>query len=368
MRQARRFRRPSSAAEIAMRLFPAVLAIAAALCAGCQADAKDLPLPSFGIDLSHPDNPYLVTPVEGHVVLLDGRQVALPYGSSSGTWGQSGKGAGEDRGIPVGAQIVYYARYDDTFYRLDAAFPRALMETLAYRAYPNNESDSSEQPLQPYIDVRQVRDYARQFNRFGMSYYPMRGLVFGFAPEGLVAVWVRYGAQQVQVGTFRAQPVEDDARYADALFSTISVTRAQMRAQVMPDASARPWLDYQQRYDWAPVFEPPSSDAELYQVITEYFNGEREIMLRPWVGQGIAQSRAVPREMTLYWRSPSGNTLETAVRFDWAALNRLFAAQPGARALRFVDDGHGGLDVRLGDVAVPTLHLDSARSGFTFKP
>jgi len=80
----------------------------------CQ-DMKQKNLPEFQVEISHPENKYLITPVEDSILTLENTGASLPYGSSSGSWGQSGKIFTERTGTPVGADIIYFSRYENVF-------------------------------------------------------------------------------------------------------------------------------------------------------------------------------------------------------------------------------------------------------------
>lgn len=72
-------------------------------------------LPEFQVEISHPYNKLDVTPIQDKIFTLEGNGAGLPYGSSSGEWGYSGKGWTEQHGTPIGADIIYFSRYEDTF-------------------------------------------------------------------------------------------------------------------------------------------------------------------------------------------------------------------------------------------------------------
>ncbi|HCR76489.1 MAG TPA: hypothetical protein DIW37_08825, partial [Chryseobacterium sp.] len=59
---------------------------------------KEEQLPEFNVEISSPNNNMIVTPVEDKIITLEGIPASLPYGSSSGTWGNSGKGWTEQQG------------------------------------------------------------------------------------------------------------------------------------------------------------------------------------------------------------------------------------------------------------------------------
>lgn len=53
----------------------------------CQKMKNEKPMPSYNVQISHPGNNYLITPVEDNIITLEGMPAHLPYGSSSGSWG-----------------------------------------------------------------------------------------------------------------------------------------------------------------------------------------------------------------------------------------------------------------------------------------
>ncbi|MFY7814451.1 MAG: DUF2931 family protein [Chryseobacterium taeanense] len=292
----------------------------------CQEMKKnDTPMPTYEVQISHPWNNYMITPVEDRIITLEGVPAGLPYGSSSGIWGDSGKGFTEQSGTPVGADIVYFSRYEDTFYHLKADFPKDKVLNMVQRAYANNESDSSEEPLKEFISIKDEPDYYEKYNKFGMSYYKFGTLVFGFAPKGMVVVWFRYGYVSVQLGEFQAEVVKDDTKYADKLFSKISQTREEIKQRMfMPDASPEEWKNYQKRYSWAPYISSENKAFRLFRTQAEYYNGEREIMLRPWGIKPPLKERAVPKEISFFWETEKGQSFEGRAFFNWKKVNEQF--------------------------------------------
>ena len=149
----------------------------------CQ---KKKPMPMYYVEICHPSNEYQVTPIHDSIITLEGRRASLPYGSTSGRWGDSGAMFTEQYGTPIGADIVYYARYEDKFYHLKAEFPVEKMKDLVSRAYAISYVRSHKEPLKPYI----VTDKRMVFSAYENPYSSMTHLVFGFAPKGMVVVWI----------------------------------------------------------------------------------------------------------------------------------------------------------------------------------
>ena len=104
-------------------------------------------MPMYYVEICHPSNEYQVTPIRDSIITLEGRRASLPYGSTSGRWGDSGKMFTEQYGTPIGADIVYYATYEDKFYHLKAEFPVEKMKDLVSRAYAISYVGSHKEPL-----------------------------------------------------------------------------------------------------------------------------------------------------------------------------------------------------------------------------
>ncbi len=79
----------------------------------CQKMDENL---EFHVEISQPGNKYEITPIFDKIKTLEGTPAGLPYGSSSGRWGDSGSSWTEQHGTPIGADITYYSRYEDSYY------------------------------------------------------------------------------------------------------------------------------------------------------------------------------------------------------------------------------------------------------------
>ncbi len=206
----------------------------------CQ-EKKRTYMPVYNIEISHPDNKYTIDPVVDKIITLEDTNASLPYGNSSGSWGMSGKMFTERVGTPIGADIVYFSNYEDTFYHLKADFPIERVTELTRRAYANSDDESCYKGKE-YVDV--LEEEAKCNN-----YRKMSDLVFGFAPKGVVVVWLRFGIQQIEIGQYQAEVVINDKEYEEKLFKTWSMNRKEVKAsQFIADASPDLWLSYRQKY------------------------------------------------------------------------------------------------------------------------
>ena len=101
---------------------------------------------------------------------------------------------------------MYYANYEDTFYHLDVDFPVEKMKEMVRRAYAMNYVSVPPSSLQEYI----VTNKNLSFDSYNNPYDGFSDLVFGFAPKGMVVVWLWYGITAVEVGRYQAQIIKDD--------------------------------------------------------------------------------------------------------------------------------------------------------------
>jgi hypothetical protein len=297
----------------------------------CQKMEKESIVPSYNVQISHTDNKHLITPIEDSLITVEGTSAHLPYGSSSGTWGISGKGFTEQTGTPVGADIKYYAESENAFYHLEANFPKYKIKELAQRAYAVDESESSDEPMKEFINIHNEPDYGKKYNAYSKSYYKMSDLIFGFAPKGMVVVWIGFGPTQIEVGQYQAEKITNEAeikrlkekyqkiyRVDAALFEELA------KEYYLPDESPEKWINYRKKYNWAPNISSDNKKFKLFSINTDYYNGERDILLRPFVGNPSVKERAIPKEIDFFWETGKNDAFEGRIFLNWEKANEAF--------------------------------------------
>ena len=91
----------------------------------CQKIEKRKSLvPSYNVQISHPGNNYLITPVEDNIITLEEYLPHLLLWKFFRKLGNSGKGFTEQQGTPIGVNIVYFSRYEDAFITFKVDFPK----------------------------------------------------------------------------------------------------------------------------------------------------------------------------------------------------------------------------------------------------
>lgn len=333
----------------------------------CQEMKKESTIPSYNVQISHTDNKHIVTPIEDSLITLEGISARLPYGSSSGMWGISGKGFTEQRGTPLGADIKYYAESESAFYHLKANFPVDKVKELIQRAYSADESESSDEPMKEFINILAEPDYNQKYNFYSKSYHKMSDLIFGFAPKGMVVVWFGFGPTQIELGQYQAEKINDEYeikrlkekyqkiyRVAPFLFEEIA------KECYLPNESPDKWIKYRRnRYHWLPKIDSQNNKFKLFLINIDYYNGEREILLRPSVENPLIKERAIPREMSFFWGTDKNEVFEGRVFFDWKKANETFKQVRGNKKLNiYIDIDNDSLNILLND---KLIEVDSIR-------
>ena len=313
-------------------------------------------MPMYYVEICHPSNEYQVTPIRDSIITLEGRRASLPYGSTSGRWGDSGAMFTEQYGTPIGADIVYYATYEDKFYHLKAEFSVEKMKDLVSRAYAISYVRSHKEPLKPYI----VTDERMVFSAYENPYSSMTHLVFGFAPKGMVVVWIGYsGGARIEIGRFQAEEVEDDEKYEEERFEYWNMSREKMRnKRYLPNASPEEWENYRNKYEWRPVFSSDNDTFFMLKSSTRYYNGEREYLLQPYILKAEYIKRAIPKEIQFFWRV-GGAQYEGRVFFKWEKMNKIFKEKGKTKNdIRFHINKDNKMEVFLND---EPLEVESIR-------
>jgi len=307
----------------------------------CQDMKKEKITPSYNVQLSHSDNKHSVGPVEDSIITLEGISAHLPYGHSSGSWGMSGKGFTDQGGTPIGADVIYYADAENAFYHLKASFPKEKVEDWVQRAYAIDESKSSV-PMKQFINRRDEPDFHQKYNEYQIAYKRFSDLIFGFAPKGMVVVWFGYGPTQIELGEYQAERITNEAdikkykeKYQRIYHVDPELFEELAKEYYLPDESPEKWKQYRARYNWYPKVTSANKGFKLFRIDTDYYNGERETMLRPWVENPAATERSVPKEIDFYWETGKGEAFEGRAFFNWETANEAFKKSGAQQQLEF---------------------------------
>lgn len=146
-------------------------------------------------------------------------------------------------------------------------------------------------------------------------------IVVGFAPGGVVALWVNGSHRRVQVGCWVADKLPAD----DELFASRGGQKKWVRqllsrhSDYIPDyirnqdVSERQWVDYNNKYLSRYKIKFESEDVDIVDVKTEYYNGEL-YHLYPF-NDTVYYQRACPKRIYIGWKQDE-NIFDAFIQFD----------------------------------------------------
>ena len=169
-------------------------------------------------------------------------------------------------------------------------------------------------------------------------------IVAGFAPGGVVSVWVSDGGANVrEVGHYQGKKVHIPREETENLEpSEKNWFSSEYRKEIMRRPAAVPleiqeknknkpipyglWDRYRNRYHWKPVFTLPEG-AELYDVSFVYLNGQTSDLLYPDVNtlpEEYKESNVLPRFAGIQYTTKEGVNKVGVITFDEEEIMKKF--------------------------------------------
>jgi Protein of unknown function (DUF2931) len=302
--------------------------------------------PEFHTEICSPNPKYRIVPIYDYIKTLEKTPAGLPFVDSSGEWGSSGKMTGEQHGTPIGFDFTYYATYENKYYHIDADFDVAHMQDMVARYYSGSDKDSAT-PVKEFVYHQEFRDIKikdgadRSYNAFG-------DLVFGFAPQGMVVVWMRYGgANCIELGRYQGNEITDEKKiveYRKKYETKNSMEGDSYEVQVadmhIKNPSCKKWDDYRTKYNWNYEVTSDNKNFKLFEFDIDYFNGECEAMFRPLVQHPAKKKRAVPEIINIYFETSAKERYIARAYFDWDKMNELLKNAGENATLQFHVNEH----------------------------
>lgn len=211
--------------------------------------------------------------ISGRFENADGDGESLIQDSNGGGWGEmSTYSAGGKKTLPDTLRVHWYSFTEDKFYRGVFGLDKALITKL----------------------------FREGFNRFrGKDHVTYSYIIAGFAPGGVVSVWIAGEGKQVEVGVFKAQEAEymtaDEFLPGHRLLSSTPKEQwndiiQRYRTLSLEDFGATDNLashgtpfglwdsTYRERFNSriALVYEDKEGDCITDEILIEYVNGEKE--------------------------------------------------------------------------------------------
>lgn len=165
-------------------------------------------------------------------------------------------------------------------------------------------------------------------------------IIAGFAPGGVVVVWVSAGGTQYEIGRYQGQkvkiPQEDidrldnsekiwfDKAYRKELLERPAVVTPEWREK----NQGKPipyglWDRYRQTYCYKPIITLPEG-SEIYDVQFRYYNGERKEYLYPEQIDSVYVDNVIPRYINVLFTNKKGEDKGAKIIFNEEEVFRVF--------------------------------------------
>ena len=264
---------------------------------------------------------YPIVVYAGGFILKGGTLVDLYSGISTARspWGTATGGMERAANFPHRLKVTWISFAEDCEYRIDVPLDAQKIEDIFKEKYLIRNA---------YGDLME-------------SNYDE--IVAGFAPGGVVSVWVEGGGASREVGFFKGEKIKIPRSITDSLEPSernwfdpayrkkIMETPAAVPREVQEKNKNKPipyglWDRYRNRYQWKPVFTLPEG-AALYDVTFVYLNGNVSDIYYPNINtlpKEYKDCNFVPRFVTIEWTTKEGKNKIGLITFEQEKIMEAF--------------------------------------------
>lgn len=179
----------------------------------------------------------------------------------------------------------------------------------------------------------------------------------------MVVVWMHFGAGvQIELGRYQAEIItnkEDIIRIKEKYLKTYRISPERylesQKECFIPNTSPQEWDNYREKYLYAPIFTSENNRLRLFRMWIDYFNGEEEKFLRPWINKVSYEKRAIPKELNFTWETGKNQQYIGRAYFNWKKTNEVFKNDGNQAKLEFkIAPDNSSFEVLLNNHPVPT--------------
>ncbi len=297
---------------------------------------------------------YPIAVYRGGFILKDGDFVSLYGGVTPATehWGSGYPTLSHGSRVPYRLEVTWISIAEDCEYEIDTEIDhRKIKEIFDRRA------------------KRRVADMSIREERF-------REIIAGFAPGGVVVVWVATNAgTQYEIGRYQGKkvsiPQEEinrldhsekiwfDKAYRKKLLEREALVTEKWREknQGKPIPYGK-WDKYRQTYCYKPIITLPEG-SEIYDINIRYYNGEKKKILFPEQLDSVHSDNVLPRYINVTWTTKEGEDKGALIIFNEEEVFREFGGFSPTDKLEME------FYVSKGDIA--TVYLHSEEKGISHK-
>lgn len=227
-----------------------------------------------------------------------------------GEWGENSSGMSQgEKPIPQRLNCTWYSYVEDVMYHIDTELDYPKMVKLFNEGFQSNvQKKGKVMTTYKYITV-------------------------GFAPGGVVVVWLKGGQKDVEIGRYQGKKTEISAKeiasldsHERLLFDPADRERTLKNPKIIaPEVQEanknKPipyglWDSYRIKYNWRPTAILVREGKVQDELSFALFNGERETLLEKEFAKNEYQERAIPRSLGVRWWDKNGQGYSGSFIFD----------------------------------------------------
>jgi hypothetical protein len=252
------------------------------------------------------------------------------FGTTTGIgyWGENSSGMSQaENPIPQRLNCTWYSYVEDVMYHINTELDYPKMVKLFNEGF---------------------QDSNRKRGKVMTTY---NHITVGFAPGGVVVVWLQGAEKQVEIGRYQGNktvitPKEiasldsherllfDPADRARTLKNPKIIAPEVQEANKNKPIPYGLWDSYRIKYLWKPVFVFVREGKMSNTLSFDMFNGERETLLDNEIIENLYQERAIPKGLYTGWWDKTGLGYGGNIYFDekeiFAAFKELYQKNPEA--------------------------------------
>ncbi|KQB42633.1 DUF2931 family protein [Flavobacterium aquidurense] len=246
--------------------------------------------------------------------------------TGKGDWGKNSSGMSYGiKPIPQSLYCIWYSYVEDVMYEIDTELDYDKMIKLFNEGF---------------------QDSNRKRGKVMTTY---NHITVGFAPGGVVVVWLQEGQKIVEIGRYQGyktvispKEIASLDSHEHLLFDPADRERTLNNPKIIPlevqqANKNKPipyglWDSYRIKYCWRPIYVFIKEGKMLDDVSFTVFNGERETLLEEEFTKNEYQERAIPKILSIAWWDKNGQGYGGYILFDereiFAAFKELHQKNP----------------------------------------
>ncbi|MDO4228971.1 MAG: DUF2931 family protein [Capnocytophaga sp.] len=234
-------------------------------------------------------------------------------GTTLGSWGEANRGMSSGlKTIPNHLHVIWVSYFEHKFYEIDTPIDYEKMVALFNEGYYE----------MPFVNAPNVKEPSLNKTNYNT-------IVVGFAPGGVVVIWVAGSGKQVEIGRYQGKEITFTQEQIDELPSSpkknmhsieyhnnILYNWKMVPQEIVEKVKDKPvpyglWDTYRKKYNWQLTFDFFRQE-KIKDVNYNFYNGEREFLFGETL---IEKYPEVPE--TFRWATHKEKPIPKRIRFNW---------------------------------------------------